>query len=162
MKNVNNLSMSPCSFAFKKFHISIHRCIEIFVFTCFQKKYLGSLRKYSAQVWFKHWFDHQPNDERAQQQKSGGRERMESFGGHSEGARVVVELAEWGWNKVKDGFVYQKCPLSVMKRIDKAKKEKKREKKEWKRERLINGQPQRKRAYFTLYKDRNISSLTGL
>lgn len=36
---------------------------------------------------------------------------------------------EWGWNKVKDGFVYQKCPLSVMKRIEKAKKEKKRERK---------------------------------
>lgn len=67
----------------------------------------------------------------------------------------------WGRvvEKVRDGFVYQKCPLSVM---EKNRWKGKREKKEWKSERLINGQPQsntwkwKKKLYFRGLKQKKI------
>lgn len=60
--------MSMFLFVFKHFQNMVHSSVH------------ESFGKSSAQVWSEHWFDHQPNDETAQQQKSGGRGRKESFG----------------------------------------------------------------------------------
>lgn len=58
---------------------------------------------------------------------------------------------KWGWNKVKDGLVYQKCPLSVMEknRQRKKKKERKERMKKWKTDKRSTTEQQR---YITLYK----------
>lgn len=122
----------------------IEACRDLAMFSLFQTLpkpgAFPYFDRYSAQVWLEHWFDHQPNDETAQQQKSGGGGGMESSEGegHSEGGAGGEYELETKWKMV---WFTKNALCQSWKRIDKEKR-KKREKKEWKSERLINGQPQ--------------------
>lgn len=135
-------------FTFQYDHVLL--CFESFTFN-----------KYSAQVCLEHWFDHQPNDETAQQQKSGGKGGRECFGG-GRGSLWGRRRSSRGENEVeiKWRMVWftKNALCQSWKRIDqeKRKKERKERMKKWKTDKRSTTEQQR---YITLY---SISSSRGL